>query len=82
MSDKKTSHDASQSKESFGLTGTTTGSSGEHLAQTGASALGTSGGSGDMGNEKSKMDSTATTIAPPGSTTTTSLTDTNSQGTR
>ena len=85
MSDKKTStasHDESQSKESFGLTGTTTGSSGEHLQHTGASALGTSGGSGEMGNEKSKIDQTTGGIAPGGSTTAPSSKNTTSQGTR
>ncbi|CAF1020242.1 unnamed protein product [Didymodactylos carnosus] len=46
--DKKQTHE-----EQHGLTGTTTGSSGDHLSQTGASRLGTSGASGDMGNEKS-----------------------------
>lgn len=52
----KSSYNESTGKEDFGLTGVTTGSTGEHLATTGASALGTSGGSGDMGNEKSKID--------------------------
>jgi hypothetical protein len=73
----KSSHDASKGKEVFGLTGTTTGSSGEHFATTGASALGSSGGSGDMGNEKSKIDHTTSgigaaaipTVGPTSSTT-------------
>jgi hypothetical protein len=72
MSENKkstSSHDEAKPKEQFGLTGTTTGSSGEHLATTGASALGTSGGSGDMGNEKSKidraMDGLGPAVSPP-----------------
>jgi hypothetical protein len=72
MADNKkstSSDDKSKSKEEFGLTGTTTGSSGEHLANTGASALGTSGGSGDMGNEKSKIDRATDGLAPAGATT-------------
>lgn len=79
MSNNKTSN---SSKEEFGLTGTTTGSSGEHLSTTGASALGTSGGSGDMGNEKSKIDQTTGGIAPAGSTTVPSATAATDQGTR
>jgi len=69
MSTDKTStssHDQHKPKEEFGLTGVTTGSSGEHLATTGASALGSSGGSGDMGNEKSKIDSTTNSVRPSG----------------
>jgi hypothetical protein len=62
------SNDQSESKEEFGLTGTTTGSSGEHLATTGASALGSSGASGEMGNERSKIDESTGGIAPSGST--------------
>jgi hypothetical protein len=77
MSDNKnstssSSHDQTKPKEEFGLTGTTTGSSGEHLSFTGASALGTSGGSGDMGNEKSKIDRSMDGIGPATSTTTSS----------
>jgi hypothetical protein len=64
----------SKSKEEFGLTGTTTGSSGEHLATTGASALGSSGASGEMGNERSKIDQSTGGIAPSGSTMTPSAT--------
>ena len=85
MSDEKkstSSHDESHSTEHFGITGVTTGSSGEHLATTGASALGTSGGSGDMGNEKSKIDKATAgpgpTATAPGPTSTLS----NDQGTR
>ena len=80
MSDGKQSksgQNEGNAKEGFGLTGATTGSSGEHLQTTGASALGTSGGSGDMGNEKSKIDhstggigmTTTTTTGPTSSTT-------------
>ncbi len=72
------SHDEAKSKEEFGLTGATTGSSGEHLSTTGASALGTSGGSGDMGNVKSEIDR-ATDGLGPSATTPTVDTD---QGTR
>ncbi|CAF1527243.1 unnamed protein product, partial [Adineta steineri] len=50
------SDDKNKSGEVFGLTGTTTGSSGEHLSTTGASALGTSGARDDMGNEDTKVD--------------------------
>ncbi|CAF0884156.1 unnamed protein product [Adineta steineri] len=71
------SDDKNKSGEVFGLTGTTTGSSGEHLSTTGASALGTSGGSGDMGNEKSKIDKATAGLGS--TTTTTPATD---QGTR
>ena len=85
MSDEKkstSSHAENNSKEQFGITGVTTGSTGEHLATTGASALGTSGGSGDMGNEKSKIDKAT---AGPGATATTgasSPTVATDQGTR
>lgn len=71
MSDNKNSiasHDQSELKEEFGLTGTTTGSTGEYLATTGGSALGTSGASGEMGNEKSKIEKSGGGIAPYGST--------------
>lgn len=60
-----------KNNEDFGLTGATTGSSGAHLATTGASALGTSGASGDMGNEKSNIDRTTSGIPPSGTTATT-----------
>ncbi len=74
MSDKKnstssSSHDQTKPKEEFGLTGITTGPSGEYLADTGASALGTSGGSGEMGNEKSKIDRSMDGLGPATSTT-------------
>jgi hypothetical protein len=84
MSDKtkSTSHDEAKPKEVFGLTGTTTGSSGEHLATTGASALGTSGGSGDMGNEKSNIDRATGGLAPAGSTTVQPSIADSDQGTR
>ena len=78
----KSSHEPAKEKEEFGLTGTTTGSSGDHLATTGASALGTSGGSGDMGNEKSKIDRTTGGIGPSGATTVSSATVANDNGTR
>ena len=58
------SHDDAVPMEIFGLTGTTTGSSGEHLATTGASALGTSGGSGDMGNENPMYTHSTAGVAP------------------
>ena len=76
------SHDQSKSKEEFGLTGTTTGSSGEHLSTTGASALGTSGGSGDMGNEKSKIDRAMEGAGPSATTTASSPTVATDKGTR
>ncbi|CAF3680488.1 unnamed protein product, partial [Rotaria sordida] len=85
MSDNKNStlsHSEAKSNEEFGLTGTTTGSSGEHLKTTGASALGTSGASGDMGNEKSKIDRSTDGIGPSATTTASSSTVANNQGTR
>lgn len=75
------SHDETKPKEEFGLTGTTTGSSGEHLSTTGASALGTSGGSGDMGNEKSKINHAFDGVAPT-TTAASSPTVATDQGTR
>jgi hypothetical protein len=85
MSDNKkstSSHDGAKPKEEYGLTGTTTGSSGEHLQTTGASALGTSGGSGDMGNEKSSIDRAFDGIGPSATTTSSSPTVAVDQGTR
>ncbi len=79
MSDKKKSD---SSKEEFGIIGITTGSSGQHLSTTGANALGTSGASGDMGNEKSKIDRSTDGIGPSGTTTATSPTVATDNGTR
>ena len=75
-------NDSNNSNETFGLTGTATGSSGDHLATTGASALGTSGGSGDPGSEKTNVDQATKTLPPPGSTVPSSSKDNNEQGTR
>ncbi|UJR26629.1 hypothetical protein I4U23_007947 [Adineta vaga] len=76
------SHDGNKSQEQFGITGVTTGSSGEHLATTGASALGTSGGCGDMGNEKSKIDKATAGLGQTVTTGASSPTVATDQGTR
>ena len=78
----KSSQGASNSNEIFGITGATTGSSGAHLATTGASALGTSGASGDMGNEKSNIDRTTGGVGPSATTTASSATVAHDNGTR
>ena len=58
------SRDEKVPMEIFGLTGVTTGSSGEHMATTGASALGTSAGSGETGNANPMYQHSTAGVAP------------------